>query len=107
MTRDRVLALSFVPIPGYPSLAQGDAAGFGLAVAAVVPATALWVGATGKSAQSPAGHVALGAAGYYAATVAANQALGFRTFRRGESTLAVGVAPTEQGGTSVRLTVVH
>jgi len=107
MTRDRLLALSFVPLPGYTSLAQGDPQGFGLALATVVPATALWVGVAGEDVQSAAAHAALGVAGFYAATVVANQAFGMRSFRRGGGELAVGVTPTEEGGAGVQITLVR
>ncbi|MBW2254877.1 MAG: hypothetical protein JRI25_09820 [Deltaproteobacteria bacterium] len=108
MTRDRLVALSFVPLPGYTSLAQGDSKGFGLAMATVVPATVLWVGATGKNAQSVGGHVALGVAGFYAATVVANQAFGMRSFHHGGGgDVVVGVSPTEEGGAGVQITLVR
>jgi hypothetical protein len=108
MTRDRVATLSFVPLPGYTSLAQGDAEGFGLALATVVPATALWVGATGKNSQSVGAHVAVGLAGFYAATVVANQAFGIRSLDRGGvGEIAVGVAPTEEGGAGVQVILVR
>lgn len=105
MDRDRVLALSFAPLPGLPSLVQGDEAGFGLAVATVVPATVLWVGATGKNSQSPLQHALLGAGGYYAATVVANQVFGLRSLRRADA--AVGLVPTAEGGAALQLTLVR
>lgn len=103
LTRARVDALRFVPLPGYPSLVAGDMQGFGIALAAVVPATVLWVGATGKAAQTRVGHVALGLGGYYAATVVANEVLGLRTVKH-EGT-AVGVVPTRNGGAGVQVTI--
>lgn len=93
--RDRVLAASFVPLPGFPSFAQGDAAGGALALAAVLPTTALWVGATGKNAQGVGEHVALAVGGYYVSTVLFNQVLGLRSL--GGGTLAVGAAPAPDG----------
>lgn len=103
LTRSRVDALRFVPLPGYPSLVVGDTGGFGLALGAVIPATALWIGATGKTTQSPVGQIALGLGGYYAATVVANEVLGMRTLKHQGGT-AVGVVPTAKGGASVQVT---
>jgi len=104
MTRERVLSLSMAPVPGLPSLMQDDMAGFGLAWAAVVPTTALWVGAVGDGAQSAPEHILLGLAGFYAATVITNQALGLRTFNRAEAIVAVEPARVGQGA-SVSVTV--
>ena len=74
----------------------------------MVPATVLWVGATGQNAQSVGGHVAVGVAGFYAATVVANQAFGMRSFERGGGgDIVVGVTPTEEGGAGVQVTLVR
>ncbi|MBX2801140.1 MAG: hypothetical protein KTR31_25895 [Myxococcales bacterium] len=91
----RVVALSFVPVPGLPSLAQKDPVGFGVAMGIVVPSTALWIGAVGETGQSSAEFLALSAAGFYAATVLTNQVLGLRSLRRRKA--MVTVVPTEQG----------
>lgn len=93
----KVIALSFVPVPGMPSLAQKDGAGAALAFGVVVPSTALWVGAVGNSGQSAPEFLGLSVVGYYAVTVLANQVTGFRSLERGR--LAVGAAPARGGGT--------
>lgn len=94
----RVVALSFVPVPGLPSLAQGDAGGFALALGVVAPSTVVWVGAVGRTGQSVPEFAALSAAGYYAVTVLANQVTGFRTLEK-STRIRVGVAPAPGGGT--------
>lgn len=94
----RVVALSFVPFPGVPSLAQKDAGGFALALGVVVPSTALWVGAVGQTGQSAPEFVGLSAAGYYALTVLANQVAGFRSLEKSRR-IGVGAAPAPGGGT--------
>lgn len=103
MTADRAVALSFVPVPGLPSAAAGDWGGFGIGLATALPATAVWVGATGKTAQSPFGHVALGLGGYYAATVVTNQILSATRLR--DDGLAVGVAPIRGEGAQITVTL--
>jgi hypothetical protein len=94
----RVVALSFVPFPGVPSLAQKDAGGFALALGVVVPSTAVWVGAVGQTGQSAPEFVGLSAAGYYVVTVLANQVAGFRSLDKSRA-IGVGAAPAPGGGT--------
>jgi hypothetical protein len=65
--------LGYVPLPGMPALAQQDMAGFGLAMGAAVPLTAVWAGAVGKHAQSGAEFATLTALGFYALTVSINK----------------------------------
>lgn len=96
--RDQVIRASFAPIPGLPSIRQGDGAGFGLAMVVVVPTTAAWVGVVGKSAQTVPEHAVLGAAGFYTATVLANQIFGLRSMER---SLSVAVAPSPDGAGSM------
>jgi len=103
MTSERAVALSFVPVPGMANAAAGDWAGFGIGMAAVVPATVLWIGATGKVTQSPVGHVALGLGGYYVATVTANHILS--ATRLGDKGVAVGVAPMRGQGAQLTVTI--
>jgi hypothetical protein len=105
-TDAKVFGMSFVPLPGYPSLAQGDAGGFALSMAVVIPATVGWIGATGKNAQSAPEHAAMSIGGFYVATVAINQLFGMRTKNR-RAKVAVGVQPaTKRGdGTMVQLTM--
>ncbi len=97
-TRERVMASSFVPLPGYTSFAQGDTAGGLLSLATVVPLTVAWTGVTGKASQTTGEHVALSVGGFYAATVVANQVFGLRTQRR---TVAASVEPIEGGAVIV------
>lgn len=91
----KIVALSFVPFPGVPSLAQHDTGGFALAMAVVVPSTAVWIGAVGQTGQSAPEFSALSFAGYYAVTVLANQVAGFRSIEK----KAVGLTaiPTAHG----------
>lgn len=95
ITQKQVVAMGFAPVPGLPSLAQGDAAGFGLALGVVVPSTALWVGAIGGSAESPPELIGLGALGFYAITVFTNQFTGMSSFKKAGGT--VSVAPVAEG----------
>lgn len=104
--RERVTALSFAPVPGMPSLVRKDWAGFGMAVATVVPATAAWVGVSGKVAQSAPQHVALGLGGFYVSTVLANQVFGMRGLHDTPA-VAVGPIPTQEGGAGVGVTVIR
>lgn len=80
--QQRVIAMSFTPVPGLPSLKQGDPTGFAAALGIVVPTTALWVGAVGQNAQSVPETAALGVVGFYAATVIANQVTGLSSMKR-------------------------
>jgi hypothetical protein len=98
----RVVALSFVPLPGVPSLAQRDAAGFALAMSVVVPSTALWVGAVGSNGQSMLETGALTVGGYYAVTVLANQVAGMRSMNKAKR-VGVTAVPTEGGGAQIML----
>lgn len=93
-SRDKVIASSFIPLPGYTAFAQGDAGNGALAVATVLPLTAAWVGASGKTAQSTGQHIGLSVGGFYLATVAANQIFGLRA--RDNAPVAT-VAPVEGG----------
>jgi hypothetical protein len=97
----RVVALSFVPFPGVPSLAQKDSSGVALALGVVVPSTALWVGAVGQTGQSAPEFVGLSVAGYYVLTVLANQVTGFRSLDE-EARVGITAAPTP-GGATVRI----
>ena len=93
----KLFGMSFVPLPGYPSLAQGDTAGFAMSLAVVIPATAGWIGATGKNAQSVPEHAAMSIGGFYVATVAINQLFGKRSRNRAAK-IAVGVSPATKSG---------
>ncbi len=93
LTRGQVTALSFVPVPGLPSLMQGDGAGFAIAMSAATVGSAIWVGAVGFGASSAGEHAALGATGTYVCSVAASQILGERSRRRA----SLAVLPTHGG----------
>lgn len=97
----RVLALSFVPLPGLPSLIQHDPAGFGLAMGVVVPSTALWVGAVGQTGQSTPEFGAIAFGGYYAVTVLVNQVTGLRSLEKAKVRPVVSAAPSPGGGAMV------
>jgi hypothetical protein len=91
-TSRRVAALSFVPVPGLPSLLQKDYGTFGGALASSIALTAGWVGTTGFTSTDRGEHIALSVLGAYVSTVASNQVFGHIALRR-RSPL-VGVAPT-------------
>lgn len=100
--RTKAAKLVWVPIPGMPSLARKDMGGFGMSLATAVPATALWIGAVGQNAQSGAGTALLGLGGYYAITVAVNEAIGLRALPK---STAIGIGKTPGGGAQVMITV--
>ncbi|MBT3220174.1 MAG: hypothetical protein HN348_13885 [Proteobacteria bacterium] len=100
MSRKRVVALSFVPVPGLPSLIQRDYASFGIALGVVVPTTALWVGAVGKNAQSTPEFAMLSFGGYYVATVAVNELLGMHSFNK---TSVIVDGAVDNDGATVRI----
>ncbi len=95
----RVLASSFVPLPGYPSLAQGDGSGVALALGLVVPTTAIWVGAVGQSGQSVGEFAAMSVAGFYVSTVLVNQVTGMRSLGKRPISISVASATQGRGGT--------
>lgn len=101
MSDRKIVAWSFVPFPGAPSLAQRDASGFALALAVVVPSTAVWVGAIGQTGQSAPEFGALSFAGYYAVTVLANQVAGFRSVENKPVGLTAMPTPHGTGGVLV------
>ncbi len=75
---DSIAAASFVPIPGFPSLKNGDGKGFGMAMATVLPSTVVWVGISGKSTTNAGQWALMSVGGFYAMTVVANQAIALR-----------------------------
>lgn len=101
-SRDRVMAMAYVPVPGLPSLMARDTAGFAASWLTVLPTTALFVGVSGQVATSGYQHAAFGVGGFYAATVLANQFFGARSI---EKRPVLGVLPTEGGGTQVVVVV--
>lgn len=90
----KVRALSFVPLPGAPSMACKDGGGAATALAVVLPSTAAWVGLSALATRSDGVDFGvLSAAGYYGLTVMANQWTGERSLRK-VTTVAL---PAEQG----------
>ncbi len=97
--RQRVMALSFVPVPGLPSLAQGDQLGFAESVGIVGASTIAWAIVSDRASQSAVETFGMSFAGFYTVTVLSNQVLGMRSLEKGQP--VVGIAPTAQGGTAV------
>ncbi|MEZ4237776.1 MAG: hypothetical protein R3F59_16840 [Myxococcota bacterium] len=98
-TAKRVNDLSFVPVPGITSLAQGDLVGFGAGGGMVGLGAGVWFALVGQAEQSPAGLAAVGGIGYCAMTVWANRVVGHRSLeRRGGRGVTVTALPTEGGG---------
>lgn len=92
---------AFVPLPGFPSLRQGDIGGFGLSWLMVVPTTTVLVLAANEASERPHQLVAASAASYYLSTVAANQLV---PQLRARSQVSVGLWPS-QGGLALNLTL--
>ena len=101
MSARRVTALSFLPVPGLPSLLQKDYQGFGTSLGIVVPSTAVWVSAVGYSEPSAAEFGLLSFAGYYTATVLTNQVMGMRSLRKSQP--VVGIVPSSRGTPTVMM----
>ncbi len=101
LSEGQVAGLSFIPIPGFPSLYQRDLRRFGLSWAAVVPATAVYVGVAGASSVRRGQLLGLGFAGYYVTTVTVNRIMGARSLE-GEPLLSLEPRP---GGAVVGLTL--
>lgn len=90
------VGLGFLPIPGLPSMVRRDGTGTAGAIGTMLLGTAAWVGVTGTTTTSRAEHAALGAAGAYVFTVAANQIFLHADVRRDRADAArpsVGVVP--------------
>ncbi len=77
-SRSTLRALSWVPLPGTPSLARGDWGGFAGSMGVVVPGTAAMVYVAGKASFSREQLIATGAGSFYVLTVAMNKAFGLR-----------------------------
>lgn len=72
-SNDKLLALTFAPVPGLAAAKQNNGSGVGAAVAITAAGTAAWVGAVGHTAQSAPELAGLSLVGFYATTVLANQ----------------------------------
>ncbi len=101
LSEAQVTGLSFIPIPGFPSLYQRDLRRFGLSWAAVVPATAVYAGVAGASSVRRSQLLGLGLAGYYVTTVTVNRIMGVRSLGS-EPLLSLEPRP---GGAVVGLTL--
>jgi hypothetical protein len=102
MTAEKVAAMSFVPLPGLPSLMQKDGANFGIALGVAVPVTALWVGAVGKSTQNTPEFALVSFAGFYATAVATSHALGMHSLSKNSKPVIMPTT-TEDGGGGVMI----
>lgn len=98
-TPGRVAALSFIPVPGLPSILQKRPGAFAGALAVTAASTAAWVGATGYATTSSGEHAALGAAGAYLCSVASSQLFGQLGVQRPERRTAVVMTATPLGQT--------
>jgi len=110
MTPGKVTALSFVPLPGTPAMAQKDWGNVGLAWGIAVPSAALFVVGSAASQDQPdfanPGFLLSAAGGSYLSIVFANQVTGMRAYQKGRDR-AVGLAPmpVQGGGGGAVLTV--
>jgi len=91
--------LSWIPVPGLPSLARRDMKGFALSWGVVVPGSVAMVGVAGYSSFRSRQFAALGILSYGALTIATNRVVGLR----GLGELSVGAAPTPAGGMVVQV----
>ena len=66
----------YVPVPGYVAIKRKDKQGLTRALAMTLPATAVWVAATGAHAQSPGAHAALGFVGFSTLAITSNHLFG-------------------------------
>ncbi|MBN2800576.1 MAG: hypothetical protein JXX28_15650 [Deltaproteobacteria bacterium] len=90
----RVMGRSLIPLPGYPSMAEGDMANAGMAWAVTLPATGLWVSTVLHSTDSLPVAALAGVGGFYAITVVTNQVFGLKS---AEGAAGVSVLPTQVG----------
>ena len=109
MTPSKVTALSFVPLPGVPAMAQKDWGNVGLAWGVAAPSAALFVLGSAASQETPdfgnPGFLLSAAGGAYLSVVFANQVTGMRAYEKARST-QVGLAPMPvEGGGGAVLTV--
>lgn len=92
----RLRKLSYLPVPGLPSLVQGDRVGVAASLAIAVPGAVAIVAVAGHAATQPAGMIGLSLLGCYGMSVAVNQAIGLRG-------LQVAVHPLPEGGASLQV----
>ena len=79
LSTSSVTALSFIPLPGVPSAAQGDWGGFGLAWLIALPAGGAFAGASLAAPEREASSWAMLGAGSYLSVVFANPVPGMRS----------------------------
>lgn len=103
LSASRLHALAFVPLPGAPSLARKDWAGFASSWAVAVPCSAALVYGAGSSTVSKPQMIGLSFGSYYASAVLSNLIFGLRQGGPGAPTASVSLAP-EGAGASVALT---
>ncbi|MCK6504778.1 hypothetical protein L6R53_15460 [Myxococcota bacterium] len=86
-------ALSWVPLPGLPSMARGDWGGAGASLAIAIPGTVGMVAVAGQASFTQGQLIATSAGSYYLLTVAVNKAFGLRGLPA-----PVSVVPVQGGG---------
>lgn len=79
----------YVPLPGYVAMKRNDKQGLARALAITLPATAVWVAATGAHAQSPGTHAALGFVGFGTLAITSNHLFGYAKDEGRASTVAL------------------
>jgi hypothetical protein len=82
LTPARIAALSFVPLPGFPSLLKRDYGAFGAAFATTVGVSAALIASTGAGATSQSERIGISVLGTYVASVASSQLFGHLNLRR-------------------------
>lgn len=95
----KIAALSFVPVPGLPSILQGDGAGAAIAAGIFVPSAAVWAVGVRQVAGTNKEALVATAAGLYAALVFTNHVTGMRSLER--ERIGVTAAPMGQKAAGV------
>ena len=103
LTPGRITALSFVPLPGVPAMAQKDWGNAGLAWGIALPSAALFVVGSAASQESPdltnPGFLLTAAGGSYLSMIFANQVTGMRAYQaRRDRAVGFAPLPVEGGG---------
>lgn len=98
LSEGRLRALAWLPVPGLPSLARRDWAGFGASWGVAVPGSLAMFALAGEASFSRAQLAATGIGSFYLLTVTTNTAFGLRGL---ETTVAV--APLPEGGAAVQV----
>jgi len=110
MTPGKVTALSFVPLPGTPAIAQKEWGNAGLAWGIAIPSAALFVVGSAASQESPdfgnPGFLLSAVGGSYLSIVFANQVTGMRAYQNGKDR-KVGLSPMPLNGGGGAMVVVR